>query len=83
VPLFLQANPEFAEWYRRLSVIRPGIPEIIVSPRMAEAGKARLDYLLDGTIEDGQGLTCIPSGWASEVYRAMEMARIDDKANCK
>jgi hypothetical protein len=48
---------------------------IPVTPEMAQAGKARLDYLLDGTIEEGSGLTCIPSGWAEEVYRAMEMAR--------
>ena len=50
-------------------------PEIEVTPEMAGAGKARLDYLLDGTIEMESGLRCIPSGWAEEVYRAMEKAR--------
>ncbi len=51
------------------------IPEIEVTPAMVEAGKARLDYLLDGAIEGESGLMCIPSGWAEEVYRAMETAR--------
>jgi hypothetical protein len=46
-------------------------PEIEITPEMIEAGERCLNNLLDGTIQDTQGLHCIPEGWAELVYRAM------------
>ncbi len=49
--------------------------DVEITPEMIRAGNARLDYLLDGSIENETGLMCIPGDWASEVYRAMERVR--------
>lgn len=54
-----------------------------ITPIMIAAGQACLDELIDRATAPGEGLVCIPDGWAEAVYRVMRRAAEAEEASVR